>query len=45
LPFRIEKLLGSKKLNEMARAAKSLGPPAISPNGLSGSFETAGQEG
>ncbi len=27
LPFRIEKLLGSKKLAEMARAAKSLGRP------------------
>jgi processive 1,2-diacylglycerol beta-glucosyltransferase len=27
LPFRIEKLLGSKKLVEMARAAKSLGRP------------------
>jgi len=27
LPFRIEKLLGSKKLVEMARAAKSLGHP------------------
>ena len=27
LPFRIEKLLGSKKLAEMARAAKSLGCP------------------
>lgn len=27
LPFRIEQLLGSKKLGEMARAAKSLGRP------------------
>jgi hypothetical protein len=27
LPFRIEKLLGSKKLAEMARAAKPLGRP------------------
>jgi len=27
LPFRIEKLLGSKKLSEMAKAAKSLGRP------------------
>jgi processive 1,2-diacylglycerol beta-glucosyltransferase len=27
LPFRIEKLLGSKKLAEMAKAAKSLGRP------------------
>jgi len=27
LPFRIEQLLGSKKLNDMAKAAKSLGHP------------------
>ena len=27
LPFRIEQLLGSKKLTEMAKAAKSLGRP------------------
>ena len=27
LPFRVEKLLGSKKLAEMAKAAKSLGRP------------------
>jgi processive 1,2-diacylglycerol beta-glucosyltransferase len=27
LPFRIEKLLGSKKLSEMAKAAKALGRP------------------
>jgi processive 1,2-diacylglycerol beta-glucosyltransferase len=27
LPFRVEKLLGSKKLSEMAKAAKSLGRP------------------
>ncbi len=28
LPFRLDKLLGSKKLDEMARAAKALGRPA-----------------
>jgi UDP-N-acetylglucosamine:LPS N-acetylglucosamine transferase len=27
LPFRIQKLLGSKKLAEMAKAAKALGRP------------------
>ena len=28
LPFRLDQLLGSKKLAEMSRAAKSLGRPA-----------------
>ena len=40
LPFRIEKLLGSKKLAEMAKAAKSLGRPQCGRSGLPGSFET-----
>ncbi len=31
LPFRIEQLLGSKKLGEMAKAAKSLGRPQSAP--------------
>jgi processive 1,2-diacylglycerol beta-glucosyltransferase len=31
LPFRLDQLLGSKKLAEMSRAAKSLGRPAAAP--------------
>jgi processive 1,2-diacylglycerol beta-glucosyltransferase len=43
LPFRIEKLLGSKKLAEMAKAAKSLGRPQSAETVCQGSFETAGR--
>ena len=42
LPFRIEQLLGSKKLAEMAKAAKVPGPAAIGNRRVPGSLETAG---
>jgi processive 1,2-diacylglycerol beta-glucosyltransferase len=32
LPFRVEQLLGSKKLSEMAKAAKALGRPTAAPD-------------
>lgn len=32
VPFRIEQLIGSKKLTEMARAAKELGHPSAAPD-------------
>jgi UDP-N-acetylglucosamine:LPS N-acetylglucosamine transferase len=32
LPYRIEQLLGTKKLAEMARAAKALGRPNAAPD-------------
>ncbi len=32
LPFRLEKLLGSKKLDEMAKAARALGRPTAAPD-------------